>query len=990
MTEKDPNLNRLRWAQVEELYHSASVLDVDSREAFLTNACDDPSVKEEVLALLESSDHEAGFLEEPAFAVGMKLMETEAGMMTGQTIGHYKLLQLLGSGGMGDVYLSRDLTLGRQVALKLLTPQITENNDLTRRFEREARLASRISHPNVAHIYEIGESGGQHYIAMEYVSGKTLRQRLREGPITCREAVELTSQILAALKSAHSLGIIHRDIKPENIMLSEDGYVKVLDFGIAKLSPTEAPDVPGDVDTLLLSSLRTEPAVLLGTTFYMSPEQLRKQPLDRRTDLWSTGVVLHEMLLGQRPFQGEEFSEVLVAILEREPAGIDDPRIPTALRVILRKSLSKSPDDRYQTPDDMLADLSAINADNADTVTDDRKADTPTNQDAARARRTMNDGTGRLNTIRERIDTIKTLFFKGNEPAILRPQVFVATFILLAITGVIFSYFVSSRDLQAKFERVNLLFGGLTDIAISRDGKFIASVVSESGKQSIHIMELATSSDLAIVPPSAVGYSGLSFSNDGNYVYFLENETEGAVLYRVSKFGGAQRKLLANVNTAVSFSPDGNQIVFVRHNQTDDTPELIVASADGSSPNVIEKRTREDADTFLIDRNGPGPVWSPDGKSIACPTQNLSRSPQEMNLEIIDPEMRNIRRLNTQPWYEISGVTWLADGSALILAVKESQTTPSQLLAISYPSGNVQKISDEPNSYTRLSTTANANQFVTLRVEENSSIWRVPSGNAENMSLANVQQRSGVFEVASLKDKGFIYSVFDGKHWNLWTQDSSGQSRQLTFETNDNYRPTITPDGRSVVFASSRQNMSNIWRMNVDGTEQKQLTFGPYADMPSLTPDGNWVIYRTGNELRKIPTNGGQSVKLLTASAFSPTVSPDGRLLAFRTNETPDSKTFIIKVCDLATLQTVATFHTSGTTDPMAALRWNQDGSGLGYVSTVDGAANIWRQPLKGGEPEQLTRFKEGEIRSFAWAANDELIVVRNTRTSIPLIVTVF
>ncbi|HKR21407.1 MAG TPA: protein kinase, partial [Pyrinomonadaceae bacterium] len=871
MTKRDPNLNRLRWSQVEELYHSASALDADSREAFLTNACDDPSLKEEVLALLESSDREAGFLEEPAFAVGMKLMETETGSMTGVTIGHYKLLQLLGSGGMGDVYLSRDLTLGRQVALKLLTPQIADNNDLARRFEHEARLASRISHPNVAHIYEIGEAGGQQYIAMEYVSGKTLRQRLREGPIQTREAVELTSQVLAALKSAHSLGIIHRDIKPENIMLGEDGYVKVLDFGIAKLSPTDAPDVDGDVDTLLLSSLRTEPAVLLGTTFYMSPEQLRKQPLDRRTDLWSAGVVLHEMLVGQRPFQGEEFSEVLVAILEREPAGINDPRIPLPLRVVLRKSLSKSPADRYQTPDDMLADLVAIGADgpspSPSQATDERQTQTPTNEDAARARRTMNGGTSRVNTIKERIDTIKTRLFKKNEPllarAILRPQVIAASFILLAITGVIFSYFISSRDLQAKFERVNLLFGGLTDIAISRDGKFIASVVSESGKQSIHIMELATSSDLPIVPPSEVGYSGLSFSNDGDYVYFLENQTEGANLYRVSKFGGAQRKLLPNVNTAVSFSPDGNQIVFMRHNQADDTPELIVASADGSSPIVIAKRTRADADTFLIDRNGPGPAWSPDGKSIACPTQNLSRSPQEMNLEIIDPETRNTRRLNTQSWYDISGVTWLADGSALILAVKETQTTPSQLLAISYPAGNVQKISDEPNSYTRLSTTANANQFVTLRVEENSSIWRVPSGNAENMSLANVQQRSGVFEVASLKDKGFIYSVFDGKHWNLWTQDSSGQSRQLTFETNDNYRPTITPDGRSVVFASSRQNMSSIWRMNVDGTDQKQLTFGPYEDMPSLTPDGNWVIYRTGNELRKVPTNGGPSVKLL-------------------------------------------------------------------------------------------------------------------------------
>ncbi|MDQ3755199.1 MAG: serine/threonine protein kinase, partial [Acidobacteriota bacterium] len=279
--------------------------------------------------------------------------DNSAGEVVGRALGHYQILARLGAGGMGEVYLARDERLGRQIALKLLPSQFTKDQERLRRFQQEARAASALNHPNILTIHEIGEADGHHFLATELIEGETLRAQLKRAPMKIGEALDVAAQCASALAAAHAAGIVHRDIKPENIMVRRDGYVKVLDFGLAKL--TERPDVDSEDSTLV----NTGAGVVMGTPAYMSPEQARGQKVDACTDLWSLGVVLYEMVGGRVPFTGETASDVISLILRDEPLPLTRiaPEVPTELEWIVKKALRKDPEERYQTAKELLTDL---------------------------------------------------------------------------------------------------------------------------------------------------------------------------------------------------------------------------------------------------------------------------------------------------------------------------------------------------------------------------------------------------------------------------------------------------------------------------------------------------------------------------------------------------------------------------------------------------------------------------------------------------------
>jgi serine/threonine protein kinase/Tfp pilus assembly protein PilF len=335
-------------------------LNATERARFLDEACaDDEGLREEVESLISASDLSASPLHTPIYKRGLELLAGDGRELPEDSfIGKYRVLKPLGSGGMGDVYLALDPDLSRQVALKILPVHLSGDSDFISRFQREAHAASIISHTNIAHIYEIGKSDGRYYIAMEYVEGTTLREQLAEGPIKPDQALDITRQVCAVLSAAHEKGVIHRDIKPENIMLARDGYVKVLDFGLAKLTQPEetSPSATG------IASNITEPGKVMGTCRYMSPEQVRAIKVDRRTDLWSVGVVFYEMLAGQPPFAGEREADVIAAILKTEPALIHHPStlISSKLNQIITRSLHKKVDERYQTVAELMADLNRL------------------------------------------------------------------------------------------------------------------------------------------------------------------------------------------------------------------------------------------------------------------------------------------------------------------------------------------------------------------------------------------------------------------------------------------------------------------------------------------------------------------------------------------------------------------------------------------------------------------------------------------------------
>jgi len=349
----DPDRHR----QVEELFYAALEREPAERESFLAAACgSDSSLRAEVCSLLEAHEQPGSFIDAPAYQVAAELL---AGDSTeprpGQVIGHYQIRSLLGRGGMGEVYLAEDTHLERQVALKLLPAEFTTDPNRVRRFAQEARAASSLNHPNIITIHEIGQVGETHYIVTEYVEGQTLRQQMTGTHLELSAVLEIGAQVASALQAAHAAGITHRDIKPENIMVRPDGYVKVLDFGLAKLKRPASASGLGAIT----KTASTSPGVVIGTPHYMSPEQARGLEVDARSDLFSLGVVLYEMLAGHVPFEGATTTDVFVSILEREPASLSQssPHVSPELAAVVAKALRKIPEERYPAVKDLLLDL---------------------------------------------------------------------------------------------------------------------------------------------------------------------------------------------------------------------------------------------------------------------------------------------------------------------------------------------------------------------------------------------------------------------------------------------------------------------------------------------------------------------------------------------------------------------------------------------------------------------------------------------------------
>src|SRR5947209_2032781 len=350
-----------RWQQIDQLFHSALGQEPNRRAAFLVRECaGDESLRSEVEALISSHEQAESFIETPASDLAAELLaKGQTGLTAGQAVGPYRVVSVLGVGGMGEVYLAQDTRLGRQVALKLLPPQFTMNADRVRRFEQEARAVSTLNHPNIVTIHEIGRDDGSQFIVTEFVQGQTLRQRMAETAISLPAALEVGSQVASALGAAHAAGIVHRDIKPENIMLRADGYVKVLDFGLAKLTERKTPTS----DTAAtLAKVQTKSGLVMGTVTYMSPEQARGLAVDARSDIFSLGIVIYQMLAGSVPFDGATTSDVIVSILEREPIPLRQfsSEIPIELEWMIKKALAKDREQRYQTIKELQIDLKRL------------------------------------------------------------------------------------------------------------------------------------------------------------------------------------------------------------------------------------------------------------------------------------------------------------------------------------------------------------------------------------------------------------------------------------------------------------------------------------------------------------------------------------------------------------------------------------------------------------------------------------------------------
>ena len=891
------------------------------------------------------------------------------GLEIGGSFSNYRIVSKIGAGGMGEVYLAQDTKLDRQVALKVLLDEVAEDEDRVKRFVQEAKAASALNHPNILTVYEIGEFENSRYIATELIKGETLRDRLGSEPMTLREVLDVAMQVAAALNAAHGAGIVHRDIKPENIMLRDDGIVKVLDFGLAKLTATQTGSA--DSEDATRAQVNTRPGVVMGTVLYMSPEQARGKETDARCDVWGLGVVMYEMLTKKTPFAGETANDSIAAILTKEPPPLDEAT-PSELRRIVRKSLQKQTDERYQTVKDLLLDVKNL------------KRELEFSEELERSNVPQSTGSSNVGTAQLSenataihsgvISTQNSMPQQRSSAEYLVSQVrehkkgflLGLALLVIVIAGVAFGVykFAGKKDTGSAPSFESMKITKLTDtgkagsVAISPDGKYVVHVKEDAGQQSLWVRHIATGSNVQIIPPTEAEYRRMTFSPDGSYIYFTRQEKgePSFALYQVPVLGGEPKKLISNVTSPVTFSPDGKRFAFVRNQQDDST--MLIANADGMGEQPLA--TIKSPDSF----KSSGPAWSPDGKVIATAAvgNDGGRHNKIVEIRVEDGAVKPIGSLK---WPDFGRVAWLADGSALIAAGFEPETKGGQFFQFQYPGGETRKITNDLNDYHDTSLTADSGSLVTVQENRVLNIWTAPDGDTSRArQLTNGSSKyDGQFGLQWAPDGKIVFTSGVAGTRSVWIMNGDGGNpRQLAQDRI--YMPAVSSDGRYIVFSVESAGIFSIWRMDIDGGNRKQLTENGFS--PSLSPDGRWVIYTGGvSGLWKVSIDGGEPVQLTDYRSGLPAVSPDGKSIAclYREQENSPIKIALIpfeggqptKLLDLP-----PDYNTSGQ-----AVRWLPDGRSLAYIVTRDGVSNIWSMPIDGGAPKQLTNFTTDQIAWF-------------------------
>ena len=552
--------------------------------------------------------------------------------MIGTQFGRYEIIARIGAGGMGEVYRARDAALGRDLAIKILPPELTRDQARVERFVQEARAASALNHPHLTSIYEIG-TDPVHYIAMELVQGRNLRDVLSAGRLELKRTLDCLLQVCDALGAAHHAGVVHRDIKPENVMIADDGYAKVLDFGVAKLKPAAS---AGNDDAT--RAALTGEGMMIGTSGYMSPEQARGLATDHRTDIFSLGCVLYECLTGSHAFNAPSAVERMHRVINDEPAPIAEraPGLPSDLVRIVRKCLAKDADERYQTMKDLAIDLRDVRRQIESGIT----AAIPAPARAPRSRGLLIGG-GRGPGHRDwRWRVVRASGQRAGDAQ------------------------ARSAAPRIRLERMTTS-GGTIDSVISPDGKYLAHVEAIGAEQSLWIRHIETGQDRQIVAPGTFAYFGVAFTLDGRDIYYTSRGEGhgGGRLNAIPRDGGPSRVVLEGIMTPVTFSPDGRRLAYYREQYPDqESSALMVADADGGNVRMLSSRRTPEAfsPAFFT-----GPSWSPDGRTIVGSARD--RRTAVAQLLAFDVESGQAREL-LRSKDDITFTLWLPDGSGIVYA----------------------------------------------------------------------------------------------------------------------------------------------------------------------------------------------------------------------------------------------------------------------------------------------------------------------------------
>jgi len=932
-----------RWQQVSRIYYDALARDSRERVSFLREACrDDEALRQEVESLLAQPASAENFLGEPALAMAARLVDDPAEpMLTGQRLGVYQILDLLGVGGMGEVYRARDTKLGRDVAVKVLPRLFSADPERLARFEREARLLASLNHPHIAAIYGFEDTAGVHALVLELVEGPTLAERLQRGPLPIAEAVRIARQIVDALEAAHERGIVHRDLKPQNIKVKPDGTVKVLDFGLAKAVMAAANDP--DVSRVTASVGGTREGVILGTTDYMSPEQARGYTVDKRTDIWAFGCVLYEMLTGRAAFAGDTISDTIAAILERESDLSKLPATtPPGVRRLLQRCLAKDPKRRLRDIGDADADF------------DDVGSTATTESGVRTARRAL--GSAFVLAVGVGIG--------GAGVWLIRP--------------------VPGQEVQPPFSRVLHLtttpaheFGP----AISADGKWVAYLSDARGATDVWVKfiaggepaNLTASTGLEIQVRSAIG--GLEISPDGSSIAVQARERgSSAPTFDTwlipAPLGGTPRKFVETAG-ALRWSPDGTRIVYVRPGETRGDA-IVVADANGGNP-------RE-----LVSARGGWhthwPAWSADGQLVYFfqTIATWNGEPSEIfRVPASGGEPQIVVRTTRRALFPLpsaaGGLFYAANPNGVDLDLWWRPSTKNK----------PQRLTTGVGEYAEPRMSSDGRRLVSTLIEYRRALVSIPVEIEGSPRLRHLTDGFGGDLEPSVSPRSgrMVFSSSRSGSRNLWTADVDGSNlRPLTSDAAIEERPSFSPDARQVAFVSDRGGEHGIWVVNSDGGTPRRLARTPVLDTLTWSPDGRQIAYAVpaGNatELSIVSVNDGAVHKLPTPNgAHSPSWSPRGDVIGYLEPRGP-GRTYLKFVNSRG--QVVYSMLPDGPALTNGFLAWAPDGKRLAAVGVPGSAdASIWIVEPDSSQPFRKLIELPGEVRprGVTWTSDGSSLI---------------
>jgi len=799
-----------RRQQIEQLYRLALEQQATQRAAFLKEACrDDEATVHDVEALLANERHAEGFKEAPRIKVAQAPSETRPRSIIGRQLGAYRILSLLGAGGMGEVYQAEDVRLHRIVALKILPSEMALDPESLQRFRREAQAIAALNHPNVVTLYGVDQADGIHFLTMELVAGKTLAQLIPRRGFPAREFLEIASPLADAISAAHAHGIVHRDLKPANVMVGADGRLKVLDFGLAKLKVAEASSPKADAETETQPELITAPHLVMGTAPYMSPEQLEGRPVDARSDIFSLGVIFYQMATGLLPFRGDSAMSVISSILKDSPPAPAEVNlgVPRDLDRIIRRCLAKDPARRYQSALDLRNDLEEL---------------------------------------RQAVESGEAFDRPRSGAGGMRPWRFVA--IVLGVVIVVAGYAIFRRVHQpenlpptlarAEFSQLTSQPGVEWFPSLSPDGRWLVYSGAGARGRQIYLQSVSGQNPIDLSKDPAVDDDQPAFSPDGERIAFRSSR-EGGGIFVMGRTGEAARRV-THMGFKPSWSPDGTQLAFTTENvelnpQNSETrSELWIVTV-----NTGEARRLSDGDAILAS-------WSPRNRRIAY-THRLG-NPTHANLWTIPVSGGTPTPLTSDTNTNWNPV-WSPDGEYLYFASDRSGSTNLWRIPVDERSGETrgqpEPVTTPAPYLAHPSLSADGKRIAYASVLVTANIQQLamdPSGTpkGEPAWVTTGSRRWANPEPSPDGEWVAFYSLTQpGGHLYVAHPDGTAM-RQLTSDSATDRLPRWSPDGKWIACFSNRSGRIELWKIRQDGSDLQQLTEGGAAYV-AWSPNGSRI-----------------------------------------------------------------------------------------------------------------------------------------------------